>query len=213
MTVLDAAELKELLTLGSATAYEASGLPCALPPEFRPAWAGARCAGTALPVAAAPGDNLPLHWALEAARPGDVLVVDAGGSEHGYWGEVLAASALARGVAGLVIDGGVRDTDRLRELGFPAFSTSVSILGTGKSWPGLVGSPVQLRGHRVARGDLVVADADGIAVLPAAEARNVLDASRARAAKEDQYMAKLRDGALTLDLYCFRELGQPEDHQ
>ncbi|MFG2784034.1 hypothetical protein ACGFY7_40150 [Streptomyces prunicolor] len=107
----------------------------------------------------------------------------------------------------------VRDTYRLRELGFPAFSASVSILGTGKSCPGRVGSPVQLRGHRVARGNLIVADADGIAVLPAAETRRVRGAARARAAKEDQYLARLRDGALTLDLYGFRELGQPEDHR
>ncbi|MFD0890557.1 hypothetical protein ACFQ08_38945, partial [Streptosporangium algeriense] len=89
----------EALELGSATLYEASGLGCDLDPAFRPAWPGARLAGTALPVQAAAGDNLPLHWALENARPGDVLVVDAGGAPFGYWGEVLAVAAIRRGVA------------------------------------------------------------------------------------------------------------------
>ncbi|MCL2536284.1 MAG: RraA family protein, partial [Nocardiaceae bacterium] len=114
----------ELLTMGTATLFEAAAFDCDLDPDLRPAWPGARMCGTALPVLAAAADNLPLHWALEAAHPGDVLVVDAGGSRCGFWGEVMSVAAQARGVRGLVIDGGVRDTDQLRDLGFPAFSTS-----------------------------------------------------------------------------------------
>ncbi|MEV7010034.1 4-carboxy-4-hydroxy-2-oxoadipate aldolase/oxaloacetate decarboxylase [Streptosporangium sp. NPDC051022] len=199
----------EVLEMGSATLYEASGLGCDLDPAFRPAWAGARLAGRALPVQAAAGDNLPLHWALEAARPGDILVVDAGGAPFGYWGEVLAVAAQRRGVAGLVIDGGVRDTDRMRALDFPAFSTHIAIRGTGKEWPGTIGSPVIMRGRVVHRGDLVVADEDGIVVLPAASVNGVLEAARQRVAKEDAFMRRLREGELTLDLYGFRGLGNP----
>lgn len=199
----------ELLEMGSATLFEASGLNCDLDPAFRPAWTGARLAGRALPVQAAAGDNLPLHWALEEARPGDVLVVDAGGAPFGYWGEVLAVAAQARGVVGLVIDGGVRDTERMRAIGFPAFSTSVAIRGTGKEWPGAIGSPVVMRGRVVNRGDLVVADEDGIVVLPSASVDDVVAAARRRVAKEDAYMARLRDGELSLDLYGFRPLGRP----
>ena len=207
---MDALPVKELCELGSATIYEASGLPCALPPDFRPAWPGARCAGPALTVTAAPGDNLPLHWAVASASPGDILVVDAGGSKYGYWGEVLAVAAQARGIAGLIIDGGVRDTDRLAELRFPVFSTAVTILGTGKSWPGVIGGPIHLRGHDVASGDLVVADADGIAIVPSSQVDAAVQASRARAAKEADFMERLREGALTLDLYGFRGLADPE---
>ncbi|WP_433367991.1 4-carboxy-4-hydroxy-2-oxoadipate aldolase/oxaloacetate decarboxylase [Streptosporangium sp. CA-115845] len=207
------ADTGELLAMGSATLYEASGLACDLDPAFRPAWTGARLAGTALPVQAAAGDNLPLHWALEAARPGDVLVVDAGAAPFGYWGEVLAVAAQRRGVVGLVIDGGVRDTERMRALRFPAFSTHVAIRGTVKEWPGTVGSPILLRGRPVRRGDLVVADEDGIVVIPADQAGRVVEAARQRTAKEDAYMRRLRDGELTLDIYGFRGLGYPPGHE
>ncbi|GII62094.1 4-carboxy-4-hydroxy-2-oxoadipate aldolase [Sphaerisporangium krabiense] len=196
----------EPLELGTATLFEASGLPCDLDPAFRPVWPGARVAGRALTVQAAEGDNLPLHWALEEAEPGDVLVVDAGGARFGYWGEVLAVAAEARGVAGLVIDGGVRDTARLRELGFPAFGTHIAIRGTGKRWRGTVGAPIVMRGRPVRTGDLVVADEDGIVVLPEAVVPGVLAAGRERVAKEEAFMARLREGELTLDLYGMRDL-------
>lgn len=197
---------EELLAMGTATLFEAARFDCDLDPDLRPAWPGARLCGTALPVLAAAADNLPLHWALEAALPGDVLVVDAGGSRCGFWGEVMSVAAQARGVRGLVIDGGVRDTDQLRDLGFPAFATSIAIRGTGKSWPGAVGDPITLRGRVVRRGDLVVADQDGIVVLPAERVDDVVAAARARTAKEAAYMDRLRAGELTLDIYSFREL-------
>jgi 4-hydroxy-4-methyl-2-oxoglutarate aldolase len=202
-------DAQELLRLGSATLYEASRSDCFLDPAFRPAWDGAQLVGRAYPVSAQVGDNLALHHGIEAAAEGDVLVVDGGGAQFGYWGEVMTVAAQARGIRGLVIDGGVRDTAQLAALGFPAFSTSISIRGTIKQWPGTVGSTITLRGRVVRRGDVIVADRDGIAVIPAERYDEVLEASRDRAAKEDAYMARLRDGETTLDVYDFRRLGEP----
>lgn len=194
----------ELLELGTATLYEASGLECFLPASLRPVWPGATVAGTALPVRTAPGDNLPLHLALEEARAGEVLVVDACGAQHGYWGEVLTVGAQERGILGLVIDGGVRDTDRLAALAFPAFSSSVALEGTAKEEPGSVGAPIRLGRAIVARGDMVVADHDGVVVLPAARVGEILAASRDRARLEAGDLDRLRAGELTMDIYGFR---------
>ncbi|WP_341977685.1 4-carboxy-4-hydroxy-2-oxoadipate aldolase/oxaloacetate decarboxylase [Microbacterium sp. LWO13-1.2] len=199
----------ELLRLGSATLYEASRSDCFLDPAFHPAWEGAQLVGRAFPVSAQIGDNLALHHGIETATAGDVLVVDGGGAAYGYWGEVMTVAAQARGIRGLVIDGGVRDTAQLAALGFPAFSTSISIRGTIKQWPGTVGQTVTLRGRVIRRGDVIVADRDGIAVLPAERYDDVLAASRERADKEDAYMARLRAGETTLDVYDLRRLGSP----
>jgi 4-hydroxy-4-methyl-2-oxoglutarate aldolase len=212
MTGIAATELTdelrtELLTLGSATVYEASGLECYLPATLRPAWAGAQVVGTALPVRTAPGDNLPLHLALEVARPGEVLVVDAGAVPHGYWGEVLTVAAQQRGVLGLVIDGGVRDTAQLEELAFPVFSSWVALRGTAKDDPGSVGEPITVGGAPVVRGDLVVADRDGVVVLPAVRVEQVLAAARGRADKEAGYLDRLRAGELTMAIYGFSRAG------
>lgn len=194
----------ELLDLGTATLYEASRLPCFLSPELRPAWPGATLVGTALPVRAAPGDNLPLHLAVEAAAPGEVLVVDAGGSAHGYWGEVLTVAAQQRGVLGLVIDGGVRDTGHLESLGFPVFSRWTALAGTAKANPGSIGIPIRLGGTPVERGDVVVGDRDGIVVLPAARAAEIIAAGHDRVRQETDYLARLRAGEFTMDIYGFR---------
>ncbi len=203
-------DTRELLALGTATLYEASKLDCFLDVAFRPAWDGAQLAGRAVPVCAQLGDNLALHHGIEAAAPGDVLLVDAGGAPFGYWGEVMAVAAQARGIRGLVIDGGVRDTGQLETLGFPVFSTAIAIRGTIKQWPGTVGRPITLRGRVIRHGDVVVADRDGIVVLPAECYERILDASRERVAKEESFMDRLRAGETTLDLYGFRELGTPE---
>ncbi|MEV4513362.1 4-carboxy-4-hydroxy-2-oxoadipate aldolase/oxaloacetate decarboxylase [Dactylosporangium sp. NPDC049525] len=192
-----------LLALGTATLYEASGLDCILPHRIRPAWPGAALAGTALTVSAPPGDNLALHLALEHAEPGDVLVVDGGGEPFGYWGEVLAEAALARGVTGLVIDGGVRDVERLRDLPFPAFSTWTAIRGTVKHATGPIGAPLPLGAVTVYRGDMIVADADGIVALPAAELARITAAAEARASAESEYLRRIRAGASTMDIYGF----------
>lgn len=196
----------ELLELGTATIYEASGRDCFLPAALRPVWRGAATVGWALPVSTTAADNLPLHVALEVAEPRDVLVVDGQGEPCGYFGEVLAVAAQQRGVAGLVIDGGVRDVDRLEQLGFPAFASSVAMRGTGKRDAGTVGAPVRLGHAVVGRGDLVVADADGVLALPAGRVGEVLAAARARQQKEAAYLDRIRAGELTLDVYGFRSL-------
>jgi 4-hydroxy-4-methyl-2-oxoglutarate aldolase len=194
----------ELLDLGTATLYEASGLPCFLPAELRPVWPGAAVVGTALPVRAAAGDNLALHLAVEAAAPGEVLVVDAAGSPHGYWGEVLTVAAQHRGVLGLVIDGGVRDTGHLESLGFPAFSRWTALAGTAKADPGSIGTPIRLGGAPVERGDVVVGDRDGVVVLPAARVAEIVEAGHQRVRQETDYLRRLRAGELTMDIYGFR---------
>jgi 4-hydroxy-4-methyl-2-oxoglutarate aldolase len=204
LTSVEDDQLTELAAFGTATVYEASGLDCALDPALRPVWPGARLVGRALPVRTHPADNLPLHIALEQARPGDVLVVDGREELCGYWGEVLAVAARARGVAGLVIDGGVRDVVEQERLGFPVFSRGVCVRRTGKAHPGLVNAPVTVAGVHVRPGDAVVADADGVVVLPTEAVTATLDASRARIEKETAYMERLRGGELTLDLYGFR---------
>ncbi|BBG03005.1 MULTISPECIES: 4-carboxy-4-hydroxy-2-oxoadipate aldolase/oxaloacetate decarboxylase [Pseudonocardia] len=190
----------ELIELGTATVSEASGEQIVLPPRMRPVWPGATVAGTAFPVRAVAGDNLPLHLAVELAGEGDVLVVDAAGAPHGYWGEVLAVAAACRGIRGLVIDGGVRDTARLEQLGFPVWSSTVALAGTVKRDSGGVGDPISLGGVRVARGDLVLADGDGVVVLPADRLPAVLDAARERVRTEAGYLERLRAGELTVDL-------------
>jgi 4-hydroxy-4-methyl-2-oxoglutarate aldolase len=194
----------ELLRLGSATVYEASGGEGALDPAIAPVWRGARVCGPALPVACGYGDNLAIHRALEHVPPGVVLVVNAQGHLAGYWGEVLAVAAQARGVAGLVIDGGVRDTEALERLGFPVFARGRSIRGTVKHEPGRIGEPVVVGGVWVQAGDIVLGDADGVALIRAERLQEVLEASRARAAREERIMERLRAGELTLDLLGLR---------
>lgn len=197
----------EALALGSATLYEASRLPCFLPATLRPAWPGAAVAGAALPVRTASGDNLPLHLAVEAACAGEVIVADGAGAPHGYWGEVLTVAAQQRGVLGLVIDGGVRDTEQLERLRFPVFSRWVALKGTVKEDPGTVGEPITVGAAGIARGDLVVADRDGVVVLPAQRIGDVL-AARARAGKEAGYLERLRAGELTTQIYGFPRTGR-----
>lgn len=200
----------QILRWGSATLHESCPQrDVVLPGSIRPAWPGARLVGPAFPVKASPGDNLALHWALVRARPGDVLVVDAHDADHGHWGEVMAVQAVARGLAGLVIWGGVRDTEQQATLGFPVFSSRVSPRGTVKEWAGVQGAPIRIGGVAVARGDLVVADADGVVVIPKAHLADTLEAARRREAKEAEIMAQLRAGAETLDVYDLRRLGAP----
>lgn len=196
----------ELAALGTATVYEASGVDCFLPATLRPVWPEAHVVGTALPVSMAAGDNLPLHVALEHASAGDVLVADGQGAAHGYWGEILASAARHRGVRGLVIDGGVRDTVRLRELDFPTFSSCVSMRGTRKADAGTVGTPIHLGGVTVRRGDLVLADADGVLVLAADLVERTAKAARARQDAEAGYLRRIADGESTMAVYGFRAL-------
>jgi len=188
-----------LLTLGTATLGESGGRP--MRARIRAVWPGARMAAPASTVRCTPGDNLALHVAVARASPGCVLVVDVGiEPEFGYWGEVLTTAAEARGIAGLVIDGCVRDVAALEAHRFPVFSTGVALLGATKQLPGSVGGVVQVGQVTIESGDWVVGDADGVTVVPAAGLEEVVAAGRAREEKEARLFEELRGGATTLDL-------------
>lgn len=203
-SALDAALLAEAAKLSTATLHEAAGKAGALPAAIKPVDPIMRLGGRALPVKCPPGDNLWIHRALAVAGPGDVLVVATGdGVEFGYWGEIMATAAQARGIAGLVITGGVRDVDALRRLGLPTFSACICIRGTVKdpAGDGAVGEPVRIGDVTVSKGDLVVGDADGVVVLTPAKARTAVPASFVREEQEAAILERVRAGALTLDVY------------
>lgn len=199
-------DVDRLLEWGSATLHEACPAPNALPAGIRPAWPGAHVVGRAYPVKVAPGDNLALHWAIVQAAPGDVIVADAHDAEHGHWGEVMAVGAQARGIAGLVIAGGVRDTSQQADLGFPVFSSSITVRGTAKRWSGVLGEPLVLGGVRVSRGDVIVADADGVVCIPQSSFEETVQRAAARIEKEATIMTALRAGSTTLDEYGLRAI-------
>ncbi len=188
------------LALGTSTLYEAAGLPCAIDPAIRPVWAGAMVAGPAYPVRCSPGDNLGIHLAVERAPRGSVLVVTTDNFVAGYWGEVLTVAADAAGIVGLVIDGGVRDVAAMTRRHFPVFSRGVSVRGTIKASAPSIGLPILMTGVGVSTGDLVVADDDGVVVLPFDRIDGVLAAGEARAEKEADFMSRLARGETTVDL-------------
>lgn len=194
------AHLSRLKALDAATVHEAAGRTGQMDPTLRPIQQGVTLAGRAVTAEVHPGDNLALHRAVLVASAGDVLVAAAHGHLAGYWGEILAVAAAARGVAGLVIDGGCRDTAALRARGFPVWSAGVSVHGTVKRTPGTVNTDVVVGGVHVSPGDYVVADDDGVVVVPAGRIAEVLDAAEARVANEARIMRQLRDGGTTIDL-------------
>jgi 4-hydroxy-4-methyl-2-oxoglutarate aldolase len=188
-----------LAALGAATLGEAGGH--AMRARVRPAWAGASVCGPAFCAENAPGDNLAIHVAAAQAPVGSVIVASVGDvPELGYWGEVLTTAALARGVVGLVIDGGVRDVTALESHGFGVFSTMIALRGATKDRPGRVGGSVSVGDVVVHTGDWIVGDPDGVTVVRSAELDPVLAAARARAAKESEMFTALRTGATTIDL-------------
>jgi 4-hydroxy-4-methyl-2-oxoglutarate aldolase len=202
-----AAAIAQARHLGAATLHEAFERQGDLPAAIR-AIGSARVAGPALTVATQPGNNLLIHRALAQARPGDVLVValtdDAdGGHDFGYWGDILTTAAQARGVAGLVIDGCVRDVEAIRTLGFPVFCRGTAIRGTGKAPVGTVGATVRIGRIAIAAGDLIVGDADGVVAVPSAQVAQVLAAAEQREAKENAIVAALKAGKTTMELYGF----------
>lgn len=202
MTTLYAAEqLAQACTLGTSTLFEASGLTTsAADAAIRPIWAGASVAGPAYPLECAPGDNLAIHIAMEQAPRGSILVISTSGFVAGYWGEVLTVAAEAAGIAGLVIDGGVRDIAALTARRFAVFSRGISMRGTIKASAPSVGQPISFTGTPVAAGDLVVADDDGVLVIPAAHAERCLAQGQLRADKEARMMQALQGGQSTLEL-------------
>ena len=195
-----------LAAMGSATVHEAIGRRGFLGPDIRPIQSGTRIAGSAVTALCHPGDNLMIHAAVETCQPGDVLVVAVSApSTHGFFGDLLGTSVQARGVRGLVIDAGVRDTAELRAMGFPAWSRHVSCQGTVKATPGSVNVPVVIGGQMVGPGDVVCADDDGVVVVARPEAGWALDMSRQRVANEEDARERLAAGELGLDMYGLRQ--------
>jgi 4-hydroxy-4-methyl-2-oxoglutarate aldolase len=191
--------LQALSELGTATLGESGAR--AMRARIQAVWPGARLVAPALPVRCTTGDNLAIHVGITQARDGDALVVDVGDfRELGYWGEVLTTAAEARRIAGLVVDGGVRDIEQIHAHRFPAFSATVALRGTTKQHAGTVGQAITCGGVLVELGDWVVGDADGVVVVPEATVADVINAARVRARKEAEMFDALRRGRTTLDL-------------
>lgn len=191
---------------GTATVHEAIGRRGYLGPDLRPIQQGTRVAGSAVTVLSHPGDNIMIHAAVEVCEPGDLLVVtNTAPSTHGMFGDLLASSLMARGVVGLVMDAGVRDTLDLRAMGFAVWTRHVSCEGTVKNTPGSVNVPISINGVIVHPGDVICGDDDGVVTVPRAEAAWALEQSNARLDSEAGTRARLQAGELGLDMYGLRQ--------
>jgi 4-hydroxy-4-methyl-2-oxoglutarate aldolase len=201
----DAAVIKTLGEQGVATIHEAQGRTGLMRPYLRPIYASARVAGSAITVSCQPGDNLMIHAAIEVCRPGDVLVVvTTSESTDGMFGELLATSCRAHGIAGLVIDAGVRDVTDLTSMDFPVWSKSISAQGTVKASPGSVNVDIVCAGAAVRPGDVIVGDQDGVVVIEREQAIEVARLGALRIEKEQRSREKLKAGELGVDFYGLR---------
>lgn len=196
-----AEQLTRLRTLGAATIYEAQGQRGSIDALIAPIDPSMKLAGPALTVDAGPGDNLMLHAALQHARPGDILVADAKGfADAGAWGDVLTAAALEVGIAGLIINGAVRDAEAITAMGFPVFAKGMSIRGTTKAYKGIIGGPVDIAGTVVHNGDIVVGDRDGVVVIAADQLDQSLHLAQEREDKESTFRKQIAEGVTTVEL-------------
>jgi len=213
MPTLSSDALSEARRLGTATLHEAAGRIGALPSAIKPVSQEMTLAGPAFTVHCPALSNLQIHHALYYARPGDVLVVHvSGGVEAGYWGDILNEAALAQGLGGLVIDGGVRDSAGLAKAAFPVFSNGICIRGTGKDYDATawLQQPVRMGEILIQPGDLVVGDRDGVVALPIDKVAAIIAAGQSREADETAKIEAIRRGGRTLDLYGFAE-GAPAE--
>lgn len=200
------ASIRRLGEFGTATVHEAMGRSGLMQPYLRPIYEGAEAAGSAVTVIAHPGDNWMLHVAIEVCRPGDIMVVAlSADNSDGLFGELLATAMRAKGVRALVIDAGCRDVKVLREMRFPVWSKAISAKGTVKASPGAVNLPAVCAGALVNPGDVIVADDDGVVVVPLAEVDTVVAACDQRQKKEEATRKRLAAGELSLDIYDMRK--------